>query len=166
MKLNAYLGIDPGQSGGLALVVWHTLSKGPKVRRISKMPATETDIHQLFVDWCCTVAYPFKPLATIEAVHAMPKQGVSSAFTFGRGYGFLRGCLIASQVSFQEVQPRAWQKGLGITPRRKTETKVQFKNRLKGFAQQRFPGVEGINLATADALLIALYACLRMEGKL
>ena len=92
----------------------------------------------------------------------MPKQGVSSSFKFGKGYGFLRGCLIAAGIPFEEVTPQAWQKALEIPKKSKSETKAQFKNRLKALAQQWFPD-QLVTLKTADALLIATY-CFRKHG--
>ena len=64
--------------------------------------------------------------------------------------------LIALGVPFEEVTPKRWQRALGIAPRGRTETKVQWKSRLKDFAQRRFPDIK-VTLATADALLLALY---------
>lgn len=150
-----YVGIDPGASGGIAFVSF--LNGRVKAQSLEAMPKTERDVADLFS--------PGIVLACIESVHAMPQQGVSSSFTFGRNYGFLRGCLIALHLPFQEVTPRMWQKALGVTPKGKEESKTEFKNRLKAMAQQRFPE-ERITLATADAVLIALYCCLRAEGKL
>jgi Holliday junction resolvasome RuvABC endonuclease subunit len=103
--------------------------------------------------------------AVIEHVHAMPKQGVSSTFKFGVGYGGLRMALIAASIPFEEVTPRTWQKALGVVVRKKTETKTQFKNRLKAKAQQLFPR-ESITLKTADALLIAEYCRRKQLGLL
>ena len=160
MEARKYIGIDPGQSGGIAILRWSVTRKTPTIHRLLKMPATEHDIFEVFNTEAVGAS-----TTSIEAVHAMPQQGVSSTFKFGHGYGFLRGCLISCGISFQEVQPRAWQKALGISSRKETESQTQFKNRLKGFAQQRFPS-EHITLATCDALLIALYTCLQTEGKL
>lgn len=160
MSVRWYLGIDPGASGGYAAVEWR--DGAPMLRCVDAMPRTETDVFEGIAGW---VGPP--TLAVIEHVHSFPEQGVASAFTFGRNYGFLRGCLIAAGIPFQEVQPRTWQKALGIAPRGKGtgETQTEFKRRLRGVAQQRFPGVR-VTLATADALLIALYTCLREEGRL
>jgi len=149
-----YVGIDSGQSGGL---VW--LDPNGKVNGCNKMPATERDIWERFF------TLPTSTVAVIEKVHAMPKQGVSSTFKFGRGYGGLRMALIAAGISFEEVTPRTWQKGLGIPPKKKTETGTQWKNRLKAMAQQLFPQ-EKVTLATADALLIATYCRRKHTGTL
>ena len=44
----------------------------------------------------------------IEKVHAMPKQGVSSSFNFGMGYGAWQGIIAAMQLSVTFVTPQAW----------------------------------------------------------
>ena len=73
--------------------------------------------------------------------------------------------LIAAGIPFEEVIPRTWQKGVGITPRGKGETKTRFKNRLKAKASQLFPKVN-VTLATADALLIAEFCRRKRTGTL
>ena len=143
-----FIGIDPGKSGGLAFIGFDMYS----FYNAYKMPATERDICDL-VD---KEVGSFAVEAVIERVSSSPQMGVASAFAFGRNYGFLRGCLIAAKIPFAEVTPRGWMKALGIRTKHKTETNVQWKNFLKGLAQQRFPDIK-VTLATADALLIAEY---------
>lgn len=152
-----YLGIDPGQGGGLGTIVLESTEAG-FVSAIP-MPPTEMDT------WYAVKAHRTVKRAVIELVHSMPKQGVASSFKFGKNYGMLRGFLIAAGIPFEEVSPRKWQGALGITPRGKTETKTQFKNRLKALAQQWFPNVP-ITLKTADALLLAEYIRRKDQGLL
>lgn len=76
-------------------------------------------------------------------------QGATGTFTFGRGYGFLRGCLVTIGIPFEEVAPQTWQKHLDC----KTGGN---KNVSKGRAQQLFPHLK-ITHKIADALLIAEY---------
>ena len=149
---SCFLGVDPGQNGGLVAYYNHVLVEA------SKMPATERDIWEWF-----RLKNQINAMAVIEKVHSMPKQGVASSFKFGYHYGLLRMALIGNRIPFEEVTPRAWQKGLDIPPRKSSESPTQWKNRLKGLAQQYFPG-EKVTLATADALLIALY-CERKHGQ-
>lgn len=113
-----------------------------------KMPDTERDVWGRIVDG--GVRSERTVFAVIERVHSMPKQGVASSFKFGRSYGFLRGCLIASGIPFEEVTPQVWQKALGCLSR-------GDKNVTKARAQQLFPSLK-ITHATADALLLAEYA--------
>lgn len=138
-----YVGIDPGQAGGLAMI--------DKNVDVIKMPSTDLDIW----NWFSSLKSK-KCFAVIEKVHSMPGQGVASTFKFGMAYGSLKMALTASGIAFEEVTPRKWQKALGIVPRAKTESKTEFKNRLKAKAQQLFPDIK-MTLSICDALLIAEY---------
>ncbi len=144
MKL---IGIDPGANGGIA-----SLNTENDEVKCWAMPETEKDMVEMFIE-LVTCGYT---KALIEKVHGMPGQGGAAMFTFGRGYGTVRTAMIAVGISFDEVTPQAWQKAMGIPPRKKTETKVQHKNKLKAKAQQLFPDVK-VTLANADALLIVEY---------
>ncbi len=157
----AYMGIDPGKSGGLALLF------DDKVIAV-KMPETPADVLQ----WIRESS--FKCVAVIEQVggYAPSKKdgnkfvaGSSAMFNFGKGVGHLEMALLACNIPTESVSPRKWQKALGISRRKKTETKTQWKNRLKSVAQRLFPS-EKVTLATADALLIALYCKRKHQGTL
>lgn len=150
-----YVGIDPGQLGGLASIALDGIA-------LEKMPPTDRDVW----DWISFLGGREDVTAIIEKVHSFPGQGVSSTFKFGMGFGALKMALTAAMIPFEEVDPRRWQKALGIPPRKKTEDKKQFKLGLKAFAQKLFPNVEGITLETCDALLIAEFARRHKEGKL
>lgn len=130
------IGIDPGQSGGIAFVT-------DLVAVVYKMPDTERDL------WEVLNSGLDAQKAFIEKVGPMPKQGVVSMFKFGKHYGMLRGMLIAMGVPFDDVTPQRWQKALGCM------TKGD-KNVSKAKAQELFPGIK-MTHAKADALLIAEY---------
>lgn len=150
MEGRIFIGIDPGASGGIAII--NTFANETDVY---KMPQTEHDINNILYQVGYYANHGVPAVALIEKVGSMPGQGLSSTFKFGQNYGFLRGLLVANKISFSEMIPRSWQKHLGITPRNKdTESKTEFKNRLKGLAQQYYPE-KNITLATSDAILIA-----------
>lgn len=153
-----YIGIDPGQGGGLAV-----LNAKGGVEAISSMPATERDAWDWMKKYCRAIH--LDPVAVIERVHSFPKQGVASTFTFGKGYGFLRGLLTASCIPFEEVQPEVWQKALGATKRRQSANKSAHKNGLRALAQQLFPS-QPTTLKTCDALLLAEFCRRKTEGRL
>lgn len=150
-----YLGIDPGKSGGLAVLF------GKEVN-CTKMPDTEGDV----LHWIRANA-SFDSVCVIEKVSGYIGEGQpgSTMFVFGQGYGGLRMALLACAIPFEEITPQRWQKAIMQSSRGKAETKTQWKNRCKARAQQIFPGVK-VTLATADALLIALYCRRRHEGTL
>lgn len=142
-----YIGVDPGQNGGIAWIY------GDSSSFAYKMPSTDLDIYKMLTA-IRRVSSP--TLAVLEKVHSMPKQGVASSFKFGVNYGIVRMALTAAGIPFEEVTPQHWQKTMCIPHRNKTETPSQWKNRLKAKAQQLFPNVS-LTLATADALLLAEY---------
>lgn len=157
--MEGILGIDPGQKGGIA---WISESDS----RACKIPETERDIFE-----CLKCAAPQTAFCFLERVHAMPafekgsdgkrkrrNVGTQSMFTFGRGYGFLRGCLVALEIPFDEVTPQKWQRALACL------TKGD-KNVSKAKAQQLFPNLK-VTHSTADALLIAEYGRRLRQGVL
>lgn len=145
-----YLGIDPGESGGAALVTdtgLIAISPDGSLRCIKFKGKTEHEIS----DWIQRVArvYNGKVRAVIEAVHSMPKQGVASSFKFGKSYGFLRGLITAHLIPFQEVAPQTWQKDM------KCRSKGD-KNVTKAAAHKLWPTYSSqISHGLADALLLA-----------
>lgn len=142
-----HLGIDPGGSGGMALIVGH------ECECLKFDGATEHDIAEWLRARIGTISG-----AAIEIVSAMPEQGVSSTFKFGMSYGFLRGLLTAFAIPFIEVRPVAWMKLVGVTVGGKL-SRTERKNRTKAAAQRMWPQAK-ITHANADALLIA-EACRR-----
>jgi len=130
------LGIDPGASGGLALV-------GDMLWAVP-MPATLMDVWQEMKTFQKDVSK-----AVIEKVGPMRGWGGSSSFSFGRNYGNLEAFLTASGIPFEYVAPTVWQKALGCM------TKGD-KNVTKAKAQQLYPSVKWTH-ATADAALIATF---------
>lgn len=135
-----FLGIDPGASGGIA-VIW---ANGQASAH--KMPETEDDVIEAIEE----IASSNDVFAVIEKVHSMPKQGVASSFAFGVSYGGLRMALAALKIRREHVTPQKWQKELGCL------TKGD-KNVSKRRAQELFPKIK-VTHAIADALLIAEYA--------
>lgn len=144
----AILGIDPGKSGGLALL---TEGQFPEVW---KMPETERDLLHLLelIEPCVTSAY-------IEKLHSIPHQlrGPTAAWKLGVHYGSLRMGLAALRIPYFAVSAAVWQRQQG------TLTKGD-KNVTKRAAQERFPGVK-VTHAVADALLIAAYGFHKQTGR-
>jgi Holliday junction resolvasome RuvABC endonuclease subunit len=137
MRPPAWIGIDPGASGAIAVVF------GSGNVCWIKNDSTE---HEL-ANWIRELALSHELVAVIEQVNAMPKQGVSSTFKFGKSFGFLIGILTALQVPYESYRPQVWQKHMRCL------TKGD-KNVSKAAAQRLWPSVK-ITHANADALLIA-----------
>lgn len=147
-------GIDAGGKGGIAL-----LTHDGDVVGAYPMPETEFEVKELLAEFAPRISK-----AAIERLQPMFKTSKVTMFKLGRSYGFLRGILTVLQIPFDEIQPKAWQAGVGcIYPLKSKHPERKKINRQK--AQQMFARAMTqwpINDQTADALLIA--ECLRRRG--
>ena len=100
----------------------------------------------------------------IEDVHAMPGQGVSSTFNFGRGLGLWEGIVAALGIPYTMVTPQAWKKEMmsGMGGKDKGASCVRAGQLFPLLAEQltrekaRGRGLVFLH-GRADALLIAEY---------
>jgi crossover junction endodeoxyribonuclease RuvC len=110
------LGIDPGISGGLVLVRAHT--SGHIIESGMRMPTVRcgkkkiVDAREINL-WLIEV--PRIDVAVVESVHAMPKQGVSSSFSFGRNTGAVESLALIHARVVNWVTPQLWKKHFGLS---------------------------------------------------
>lgn len=93
------IGIDPGKNGGIATDVHGAVS-------VKVMP----EIHG-FVDYIkrtMELVRKDRIYVYVEKSQSMPKQGVSSAFNYGRHFGELLGVLYSFDVPHVLVPPQTW----------------------------------------------------------
>ena len=114
------LGFDPGQTGAVAAF------DGERIEAVIDMP-TMTRLHgkgnqvdpytlaTALIDLCAGR----EATAVLEAVSAMPGQGVSSTFHFGESVGVVLGVLGALQMPIRMVTPAKWKKAAGLLGRDK-----------------------------------------------
>lgn len=124
------VGIDPGLSGAIAcvsddtVIVWDTptfeVVKGKKKRR--QINATM---------FASILAEASPDHVVIEQVNAMPGQGVSSMFNFGRSLGVAEGVVGAMRIPLTMVTPQKWKKALSLS---------QDKGESRRRASLLFPG--------------------------
>jgi len=146
--MKVYLGLDPGQSGGIAYITEDRSKVGA-----FKMPDTDQDLLDLLED----IDQMGQCHAILESVHSMPAQGVSSSFTFGEGYGKLQMALLAMKIPFTKVSPQKWQKEMGCMSKGdKNVTKARAQELFSDWTKGSPPAIK-ITHATADALLLADY---------
>lgn len=148
-----FLGIDPGKEGGWAVV-------GPTPAIAYPMPLAGKDIDLATLAECWR---PFGPglVACIEKVGSMPKQGIVSAFTFGAGYGGIRGVLAGLGIPLELVTPQRW-KGVILDGLAKGD---DAKASTIAWCRRAYPSIELVlprcrvaHDGMADALAIATYA--------
>ena len=106
------IGVDPGQSGGLAIVHNGRLVKGIRMPVIEIRGKKILDARAVG-EWLGDCLVPFDA-AVIEAVHAMPNQGVTSSFQFGRMLGAIESLVYSYGRPVTYVAPAMWKKAMGL----------------------------------------------------
>ena len=108
MKL---LGVDPGIRGGLAIV---SIDDGAAPQLIDAIDIPVTGVgakERVDVLAIRTWIIAHAPQhALIERAQAMPKQGASSGYKYGRATGALEGVLACCEIPMTIVEPSVWKK--------------------------------------------------------
>ena len=141
-----FIGIDPGKSGGIAVLT-------DKTATVHACPRTIEDMATL-VGMCLNGVSSSHVRVVIEKVWAFPTDGRRGSFSFGENYGQWQGILASHELDPVYVTPKVWQSHYEI---KKGLPKPVRKKILKQLAKDKYPDTIGITLKTADALLIALY---------
>ena len=149
-----FLGIDPGLSGALAFY-----DVEDKSLEIIDMPVTEVtrngktkrEVAAALV--ASSVAGRKIEFSVIERVGAMPGQGVTSVFSFGKSAGIVEGVLAAYEIPTHLATPQSWQKMFGVRA---------GKDGSRDCAMRTFPAYTDYfkrkkDDGRSDAALIALY---------
>lgn len=146
----AVAAIDPGASGGVA-VLSQTVGRqvGEYSIKLHKIPADPLELSEII---------PFGSIIFIEKVPPFVGRAIpsSAAFKLGKSCGWLEGWAAGRLHRVQLVRPQEWQEGLGIAKGQLTQSR--WKAALKAEASRRYPALDGLTLATADALLLLDYA--------
>jgi len=152
------LGIDPGLSGAIAACKdghWSVrdcpVLEGQKTKAGRKVAARSCDPAGM-ADLVAEMAGPGCH-AFVEKVGPMPRQGVTSTFGFGAGYGMWLGVLAAMGIPYTLVAPQRWK---GVM--------MDGMDRGKGAsiirAKQLFPSLSGdLSRAKDDGRAEALLIC-------
>lgn len=148
------LGIDPGLSGALAFYEVEAQSV-----EIIDMPCVEVvrnhkHKREVSANLLAGVLEGRSVAAAfLERVNAMPGQGVSSVFSFGRSSGIVEGVVAAFRIPITLVIPQTWQKAMGVRDGKDAgrERAMQlFPAQADMFARKKDDG-------RSDAALIAVY---------
>ena len=105
------LGIDPGVRGGLAIV---EIDNGAAPRVIDAIDIPVTGVgakERVDVLAIRTWIQTYMPdHAAIERAQAMPKQGASSGFKYGRATGAIEAVIACCEIAITIVKPAVWKK--------------------------------------------------------
>ena len=150
------MGCDPGLAGAIAYV------SGGKLEQVYDMPVLELsrnrkskreldlrELARMIADG------PLPSVAYIEQVGAMPGQGVSSMFAFGKCVGGILGVISTLGITIHSVAPLTWKRFHRID-------KNSGKDASRAAAKNLFPPASGLfarvkDDGRAEAALIAAY---------
>ena len=144
------LGIDPGATGALVLlenilpIEWTAM---PTIKIGTATRVNAAALTDFIASCCCTHVY-------VEAVHAMPGQGVTSMFNFGHSCGTVMGVLGAMGLPHTMITPQSWKKAAGLIGTDKDAARARA---IQLWPKWRELDKKGKGQALADAALIALY---------
>ena len=150
-KSLAYIGIDPGKSGALCLLV-------PETKRIEFIKTTEKPMD--IYSWLSDIDY-LTPIQVImlEKVHAIQGTSAGSNFSFGFNTGLVNGLAGTVGCSVDHVTPKTWQKYIGVTKQGKAIKKEVGEIVTRLYPKAEIHGPRGGLLdGRADALCIAHFA--------
>ncbi|PPB54620.1 hypothetical protein [Campylobacter hyointestinalis] len=139
-------GIDPGSSGALCIL---------------DRDITFYDFKKIGMLGYIKALRDIKPeIVLVEKVHSMPRQGVSSTFSFGQRLGEIEGILSTLSIPYELIPPQVWMKAIGIPAK-------SDKKQIASFIYKLYPNVElngskgGLLDGRSDSLCLAHYARLK-----
>lgn len=141
-----YIGIDPGAKGGYAYIMDGDIKAFPwdDVFFVHDMRFLERT-HKGVV-------------AAVERVGAMPGQGVTSMFNFGKSAGYIEGVLRALGIPYQTVPPVKWKKEFSLTGKDKQASIVTCRKLFPELDLKRTERCRTDSDGKAEAALLAEYA--------
>ncbi len=150
------IGIDPGLSGGIAIL------DDSKIFDIFDMPVmSEGKKNKNQLNSAQLVNIIKKHILTndetfviVEQVGAMPGQGVTSMFNFGQTFGSIKGICAALGLPIFYVRPAKWKKHFELINSSKDASRTKV--------IEMYPSISGRltkkkDVNKADAILIARY---------
>jgi crossover junction endodeoxyribonuclease RuvC len=156
--MTIFIGIDPGLNGAIAFldiddghlsIVDMPTFEVKRNNKVKREVSPSGVAHELTVASVRGVV--------LERVGAMPGQGITSVFSFGRSVGIIEGILAAYEMPVDIVTPQAWQKAAGVRGGKdgsRLRACELFPNYATLFARKKDDG-------RADAACMAWYAATR-----
>jgi len=149
------VGFDPGVHGGLAIVVQNADGVTKLVDAID-IPTIGTGAKER-ADVIAVQAWLARhgpQIAFIERAQAMPRQGASSGFKYGRATGALEATIALTAIPLELVEPSKWKKFFNLPGKDKEAARQR--------AIAMFPNYHGLlarkrDHGRAESALIAVF---------
>jgi crossover junction endodeoxyribonuclease RuvC len=148
---SAILGIDPGLSGALALYDVNgqlEVVDMPTHQLRTKRVIDEYGLARIIDNWSTRIGEVW-----LEQVGTRPGEGAVGAFTFGRGYGAIRGICAANFLTINDVTPASWKAAMKVRGD-KDESRRQATALFPRYADQWSRKKDD---GRAEAALLAMY---------
>jgi len=151
-----YIGIDPGLNGAIAFLdteKGHLSVVDMPTFEVKRNNKAKREVSPHGISDVLSLSQKISGVV-LERVGAMPGQGVTSVFSFGRSVGVIEGVLAAEHIPVSIVTPQAWQKAAGVRG---------GKDGARQRACELFPNYAGLfarkkDDGRADAACMAWYA--------
>jgi len=144
-------GIDPGMTGAMVILFPDNstiVHRVPLMTKGKTQPAWAT-WHTLW-----TGALYDTSMIVIEQVGSMPRQGIASAFNFGRSYGFVHAVASSAGMPVHFVTPAVWKREMGLLKADKNASREEARRLMPSIA----PEVARVkDDGVAEAALLAYY---------
>ena len=149
-------GIDPGLSGGIAIL---DNSKVVKLFDMPVMPDGKKNKRQLNSALLVklikdNIKNLEDTVMVVEQVNAMPGQGVTSMFNFGQTFGSIKGICAALGLPIFLVRPAKWKKHFELINSSKDSSRTKAIEMYPSISEQ-LSKKKDVN--KSDAILIARY---------
>jgi crossover junction endodeoxyribonuclease RuvC len=156
-----YGGVDPGLSGAIAF-----LDPSTGALAVIDMPVVAGQVSPGALIEALEPYLFVTGMTYVENVHSMPKQGVSSTFKFGMGFGVILGVLSARAFPYTRIEPLVWKRAVGLPAGAPKELSVKralevFPHHAALFARPNLKKKGALVLidGRAEAALIAWHCC-------
>lgn len=149
------MGIDPGLTGGIAILGQGGLlhaQRMPVIRFNRKGTIDLAALASLFETWKPTYAW-------IEQQQSMPKQGVASSFLTGKNYGIILGFMAGNMIAHSTVRPVDWKRIMKVPADKAAAIAIATSTFPSSSSFWSKKGDDGV----AEAALIALYGARQLQ---
>jgi Holliday junction resolvasome RuvABC endonuclease subunit len=160
--MTRYLGVDPGVHGGLAVVEING-SAAPQVLAAIDVPTIGVKAKER-VDVIALQEWLLQhgpTRALVERAQAMPRQGSSSGFKYGRAVGAIETAIMLCGIPLEITEASGWKRHFHLHG--------GDKEGARQHAVQLFPSAHEVlarrrDHNRAEAILIAVFASVRAGG--
>lgn len=162
--MHRYLGIDPGLSGAAAILEILP-GQRPRLLALVDIPLhgegakRRVDAGRFF-RW---IKANFPDFAFVERGQAMPDQGASAGYSYGRAVGALEACVACAAIPLGIVEPSVWKRAAGL-PGGKANKEASRQRAIQMFPESDEFEQKVRGRQRAEAVLIAKHGAENLAG--